>query len=336
MQNALKFLLILFFSVSVCSNGQSKVGTTAADFLTIPIGARASAMGGAFVAVADDGTCTYWNVGGMTRLKQSEIAISHTDWIVDTDHNWLGAIVKIDEDNAVAFSINQLDYGEEEITNERNPEGTGQNWEAVDIALGLSYARSLTDRFSIGATLKYVNQRIWNESASCFALDVGLLFKTQLEGLNIGMNISNFGTEMKLDGKDLMQAVDIDEAHTGNNENIVSVLETDSWNLPLIFTLGLSYETAIADQWKVVLAADAVYPNNNNPHINAGTEIVWNDLLFVRVGGNSLFNPDALGDFSVGAGLAYTIGDYRLKIDYSYMEYGVFEGISRYGISIMF
>lgn len=336
MQKAFKYLLIFVFTSFYCLYGQSKVGTTAANFLTIPIGVRATGMGGAFVAVADDGSGAYWNPGGLSRNKQGEVTIAHTKWIVDTKHDWLSTVIKLDNDNTIAFSINQLDYGEEEITTERDPEGTGQNWEAVDVAIGLSYARNLTDRFSIGGTAKYVRQKIWNETASSFALDVGLLFKTQLEGLNIGMSITNFGTEMKLDGKDLMQAVDVDESNTGNNENIVALLETDSWNLPLLYTLGLSYETYVWDEWKVLLACDAVYPNNNNPHINAGTEIAWNELLFIRVGGNSLFDNDALGNLSAGVGLACSFGKYRIKIDYSYMDYGIFEGISRYGISIMF
>jgi hypothetical protein len=75
------------------------------------------------------------------------------------------------------------------------------------------------------------------------------------------MNISNFGTEMKLDGTDLLQSVDIDPANTGNNDKITATLNTDSWTLPLIFTVGLGYDLIKMEDWKVVLATDAVYPN---------------------------------------------------------------------------
>lgn len=335
MCRVLKYVLIIF---TVCSTifGQSKVGTAAAGFLTIPIGPRASAMGGAFTAVADDGTCAYWNIGGLSRLSVSEVSVAHADWLVGTNHNWLSVAVKLDSDNALALSINQLDYGEEEITTERRPEGTGQMWNAVDVAIGLSYARNLTDRFSIGGTLKYIRQSIWNESASGFALDVGVLFKTQIEGLKIGMNIANFGTEMKMEGKDLRQPVDVDPSHTGNNENIVSMLETDSWNLPLIFSIGVSYEVFSSEDWKLTLASDAIYPNNDNSYLNIGSELIWDDLFYLRAGYHSLFNKAAEEDLSIGVGIAYTIGSFRAKIDYGYMSFGIFGGISRYGISILF
>lgn len=336
MRKVLKSLCAVIFLFPILINGQSKVGTTAGNFLTIPVGARASAMGGAFIAVADDGTTSYWNIGGLSRLKQGEVSLAYTQWFVGTDHNWLSLAIKTDADNAIGISFNQLDYGEEEITTERRPDGTGQMWSASDISIGLSYARNLTDRFSIGGTVKYIQQKIWNETASCFALDVGLLFITQLEGMKIGMNISNFGTEMKMDGKDLRQPVDVDPSNTGNNEHVVATLETDSWNLPLTFSLGVSYEAVNNSDWKLTLATDAVYPNNNNSYLNVGTELVWDNLLYARTGYHSLFNQSAEEGFSIGMGIGYSFGSFSARIDYSYMEYGIFEGISRYGISILF
>ena len=207
------FKILMLFSLFVVNvYAQNKVGTTAADFLTIPIGPRATAMGGAYVAGANDVSAAYWNPGALSRVAKSEFKASYADWILDTQHNWVGLVFKLDENNAFAISFNQLDYGQEEITTEQNPQGTGEFWDASDLAIGLSYSRNLTDRFSIGGTFKYISTRIWNESASAFAIDMGLLFSTELEGLRLGMNISNFGTEMQLDGPDLFQPIDIDES----------------------------------------------------------------------------------------------------------------------------
>ena len=221
-------LAIVLLSASDMLFAQSKVGTTAANFITIPVGARAAGMGGAFVAVANDVSAAYWNPGGLSRLEGNEFSAVHAQWLANTNINWFGLAAKLTPDDAVAFSINQLDYGEDDITTEDSPNGTGQTWSASDICFSLSYARNLTDRFSIGANAKYVHTKIYNESASAFSLDVGLLFTTQFNGLKIGMNISNFGTDLKLDGKDLGQPIDIDESSTGNNANINGKLETDS------------------------------------------------------------------------------------------------------------
>ncbi|MFA7287471.1 MAG: PorV/PorQ family protein [Melioribacteraceae bacterium] len=328
------FLILVAFGISVY--GQSKVGTTAANFLNIPVGPRATSMGGAFVAVANDVTSAFWNPGGLSRLEGNEFSASTANWLVDTKLNWIGLAFKLDDDQTVAISLNQLDYGEEEITTASQPNGTGERWSAMDVAFGLSYARNLTDRFSIGTTIKYIQQRIWNESASAFAVDIGLLFKTQFNGLRIGMNISNFGTEMKLSGKDLLQPVDIDPSNTGNNANIVSSLETDSWTLPLNFQVGLGIDLLDNDSWKWTVATDAIYPNNQTSNLNLGTELGWSKIVYLRVGYNSLLKEDAEEGLTAGLGLHYEIAGVKLGVDYSYMDFGRFNEISRYALTIGF
>lgn len=333
-------MVLKIFSISIVfialAAAQSKVGTTAANFLTIPEGPRASGMGGAFVAVANDVTAAYWNPGGLSRLTSNEFNVSHAGWLVGTNLNWLGLVYKINADNAVAVSVNQLDYGSEDITTEMQPMGTGEQWDAQDISVGLTYARNLTDRFSIGGTFKYIQQRIWMESASGFALDLGLLFKTQYQGLKIGMNIANFGTELKLDGENLLIPADVDPAHTGNNKTIAANLQTDSWPLPLMFTVGVGMDPVETDLWKWTLATDAVYPNNQTAYLNLGTELTWHNILSVRAGYNSLFKEDSEQNLTAGMGVQYDIGPFTARFDYSYMKFGVFSQISRYSLTIIF
>ncbi|MHC1738159.1 MAG: PorV/PorQ family protein [Ignavibacteriaceae bacterium] len=316
--------------------GQSKVGTTAANFLTIPVGSKATGMGGAFVAIANDATGLYWNPSSISRLERNELNVSYSEWLVGTKFNWIGLAFKLSDNDAVGVSVNQLDYGEEDITTPEEPNGTGQRWKAQDISLAVTYSKNLTDRFSIGGSLKYIRQQIWNESASAFALDVGLLFHTELDGLRIGMNISNFGTEMKLDGKDLLQSVDIDPANTGNNDKITATLNTDSWTLPMIFTVGLGYDVVKMEDWSVMLATDAIYPNNQSSYINAGAEVSWKRMISVRVGYNSLFKLDAEEGLSAGVGLMYDFGPIFAKVDYSYSEFGIFDSINRVSVSVGF
>lgn len=320
---------------------QSKVGTTAADFLTIPVGPRAAGMGGAFTAVANDVTTAYWNPGGLSRIGKIEFAASFSQWIAGTKLNWFGLNYQLDENDAVALSLDQLDYGKSEVTTADQPDGTGEYWSAADLAFSLSYARNLTDRFSIGGTVKYINQSIWNESASAFALDVGLLYYTELTGLSIGMNISNFGTEMKLDGKDLLQPVDIDPAHAGNNANIASDLSTSSWPLPLQFAVGLGYDIINNDNWKLTAACDAIIPSNQTSYLNLGGELSWKDLFTIRGGyysisrgGGQVINQSQRGGLSGGVGIHYDFGGFFTKIDYSYTTFGIFDAISRIGLTL--
>lgn len=322
----------------LCSltRAQSKVGTTAANFLKIPVGPRASAMGSAFTAVASDPSAAFWNPGGLARLTGNELIASNTKWLVETNQYWFGLAFKVEDNNCIAISVNQLDYGEEDITTPEEPDGTGQKWEARDIAIGLSYSQNLTDRFSIGGTVKYIQQKIWNETATAYALDIGMLFTTQLNGLRIGMNIANFGTEMQMDGKDLLQPVDIDPTRTGNNETLVATLKTKTWTLPLTFTVGLGMEAYENGPWKWTVSTDAVYPNSQTSYLNAGTEITWNKLISLRAGYFSLFKEAAEEGLTAGLGLQYDLGQFIIKADYSYSDFGIFDDISRYSISVGF
>ena len=181
---------LLLAIVTLPAAAQSKVGTTAAQFLGISVGPRAVAMGSAFVAQGGDVSALYWNPGAISRSGQSQLMVSSTDWLIDTRLNWVGFQLAIDEANTIGISMTQLDYGQDDVTTVAAPEGTGQVWTAQDVAVGVSYARNLTDRFSIGGSFKYVSQKIWNESATAFAFDVGLLFITPFNGLRLGMSLS--------------------------------------------------------------------------------------------------------------------------------------------------
>ncbi|MBK7631355.1 MAG: PorV/PorQ family protein [Ignavibacteriales bacterium] len=329
-----KILLLIVFGLSVNFFPQTKVGTTVGNFLTIPVGPRATGMGGAFTAVANDATTAFWNAAGLSRLSRNEFSASTAEWLVGSRLNWVGIGFKFDDDNAIGISINQLDYGEEEITTPQQQNGTGQYWSASDIAIGLSYSRNLTDRFSIGGTVKYISQKIYDVSATGFGVDVGLLFYTQLEGLRLGMNITNFGTEMQLDGKSLLQPIDIDPANTGNNSNISGQLLTESWSLPLTFTVGLAYDAYQDEDWLLTLAGDALIPNNQSTYGNVGLELTWGNLISVRGGYNSLFKEAAEEGLTAGVGLQYDFGGFFAKFDYSYADFGIFDPISRFSLSV--
>lgn len=328
------FLIIILLGLSANIFPQTKVGTTVANFLTIPVGPRASAMGGAFSAVANDATTGYWNPAGLSRLSRNEFTASTAEWLVGTRLNWVGLGFKFDDDNAIGISINQLDYGEEEITTVSQQNGTGQYWSASDLAISLSYSRNLTDRFSVGGTIKYISQNIYDVSSTGFGVDVGLLFYTQLEGLRLGMNISNFGTEMQLDGKSLLQPIDIDPANAGNNSNISGQLLTEAWSLPLTFTVGLAYDAYKDEDWLFTFAGDAVIPNNQTTYGNLGAEITWNNLVSLRGGYNAIAKEDALEGLTAGIGVQYDFGGFFAKFDYSYADYGIFDPISRFALTV--
>jgi Type IX secretion system protein PorV len=323
--------------VALPAAGQTKVGTTAGQFLGISVGPRAMGMGGAYVASNEDVTSIYWNPGAFQQAGKSQLAFSNTDWLVGTKFRWVGLMLNIGSENAIGVSLTQLDYGEEEVTTVALPEGTGERWSAQDLSIGLSYCRRLTDRFSVGATVKYVDQRIWNESATAFAFDIGLLFVTGFQDMRLGVSMSNFGGEMKMDGRDLLQRVDIDPLNSGSNKALVGTLKTDPWAIPLLFRVGVAIDAYKDDMFKLTLAADALRPNDNEESVNAGGEVGWNNMVFLRGGYKSLFGKDAEEGMSMGAGLKYTAEGFgAIEVNYAFTKFGLFGNLNTIALAVSF
>src|SRR5438445_6968526 len=117
--------IIMMMTPCLPAQEVTKVGTTAAKFLSIPVGARAVGMGGAFVAVADDASSLYWNPAGIARLSQSEAIFHHANWIADMNFNFGGVAVPIEGLGTVGISFTSLTMDEMERTTVDQPEGTG-------------------------------------------------------------------------------------------------------------------------------------------------------------------------------------------------------------------
>ena len=328
---------LIMLGMAAALHAQNKVGTSAAPFLGIAIGPRAAAMGGAFSAVANDATAIYWNPAGIAGLGRSHIMVSHTNWLVNTSFNWAGVVLTLDNANALAFSMTQLDYGEEDVTTVQAQTGTGDRWSAQDLAVTLTYARAMTDRFSIGGSFKYIQEKIYHSTASAFAFDVGLVFVTQFNDLRLGMSISNFGSDMNFDGKDLLQRIDIDPKNKGNNETLTAKLKTDNWPLPLFFRVGLAYDLLRQRNMKLTLAGDVLRPSDNSGVLNLGAEFALYNLLYLRGGYQSLFRDNAEEGLTAGVGFKITAGSAgRLYIDFAYADYGLLDNVKMFSLGFGF
>lgn len=333
------FFILLSFSMQSYSQSVSKSGTTAANFLEIAVGANAVGMGGAFVSVAEDAAALYWNVGGLANLEQNEAILVHTNWIAETSFDYAGLAIPLGEFGTIGLSFTSLSMDDMKVRTVEKPEGTGEFFSAGDIAVGLSYARKLTDRFSIGLTVKYIQQSIWHMSSSAFAIDAGTVFKTDLlGGMVIGASISNFGTAMRLDGRDTRQFVRIDDTKLGSNDQIPTNIELDEWELPLNIQLGVSTKALQTEDYSVTVAVDAIHPNNNYESINFGTELAFKDFLFIRGGYQSLFLKDAEGGLSFGVGLnsKMLFSQALINFDYAYRDFGRLENIHVFSLGIKF
>jgi hypothetical protein len=321
------------------SQNVSKSGTTAATFLEIGVGAQAMGMGGAFVSVANNATALHWNAAGVASLGEMNVDVVHTNWIADTKFDFAGAVLPLGGAGSLGISLTALTMGDMKVRTVELPEGTGEYFSAGDLAAGISYARQLSERFAIGLTAKYIQQTIWHESASAFAMDVGTTFKTDLfGGMTIGASLTNFGTQMKMSGRDTRQFIRLDPTKQGSNDQIPTDVELDSWDLPLLFQFGVSTRVFDNNRYRWTVAVDALHPNDNYESLNVGTEFAYSDYLFIRAGYQSLFLDQSEGGMSFGFGLnsGDILGNIRVVIDYAYQDMGRLLGVNVFTVGLRF
>jgi len=334
----MKKLFILFFLFSITNVfGQSKAGTSAAQFLKIGVGARAIAMGEAFVASSNDVLALYWNPAGLTFIDRASFSTTHTEWFAGITHDFVGVAVPIGQ-GALGASITLLNSDEIEITTILEPDGTGIYYDASDLAISLSYARSLLDRFSVGITGKYIQQKLYNESASTMAIDIGTILHTEFYGLRIGMCLSNFGGEMKLDGPDLI----VPYNRGGNiaiTPDIEAKMSTEKWPLPTNFRVGIAVDligktgksVVSSHSSRLTLAVDGSHPTDNEERGNIGLEYSWRNSVALRMGYKYNYAEE---DISLGGGFQYAFGKAKVLIDYAWASFGRLDYVHRFTVGL--
>lgn len=318
----------------------SRVGTTAAPFLKIGVGGRALGMGEAVTTISNDITALYWNPAGLAQLTTSQAGISHYSYIADLTYDFGAVAVPVPEVGTFGLFFSYLNSPDIERTTIQSPNGTGEKVQSGFWAVGFGYARELTDRFSMGANIKFIRESIWHSQADGYALDIGLNYITQFKNIKIGMMISNFGSTMKMDGRDMQIQHDISTGYAGNNENINGHLDADEFPLPLQFKMGLSADLTKdfmdMPDYNWIVAVDAVHPNDNDEYLNLGTEFGLYERFFLRTGYRKLFLKDALGGFSFGGGAKVDVMGFNLAIDYANVDFGRLDHQNKFSFTLSF
>ena len=328
-------VLLSLVAFGFCFN---KVGTTAAPFLKIELGARPVSMGGSFVALANDPSGIYYNPAGIAELNKVYVTGGHTVWFADLDYNYATFILPT---RRINFSLwgSFLTSDDIEITTIERPEGTKQYYNYIDGLLGFTVSAFLSDRLSIGLSGKYIQQTLYNESASTFALDVGSILRTPFKGLRLGMCLVNYGGRMQLSGNDLIVQTDPWPDYEGNPD-VEARLTTESFPLPLAFKLGIAFdlvgkeESFIANKdHRFTIAVDGIHPNDGEEKLLIGCEYGLFNTLFLRGGYKHNYDTQK---FTAGAGVKVDIGTREISVDYAYVDMDILDSTHRIFITIGF
>jgi len=331
------FSVLILFAVASVARAQdlTKTGTTAAAFSKIGVGARSLGMGGAFTATADDLSAVYWNPSGLASTYGSEAYFNHVNWFADVRVDFAGFSTRLSDFGVLGIFVTVMGMDEMLVRTIELPEGTGERFNAGGLIIGLSYARNLTEQFSIGANFKYIREYIWNSTATGIALDVGTLYRIPvLNELRLGASVANFGTKMRMEGRD---NTTVTEVGSGQPNLVNSEIQLGEFDLPLLFRIGVAVDAVKSETFRLTAAVDAIHPNDNTEYLNTGFEFAWNEIVFLRAGWKSLLERDTEQGFTLGAGLNYrVVGSIRLAFDYAYQDWGRLTNVHYLGLGVKF
>ena len=320
LRRAVSCVTLLTLIVALPALALEKVGTTSMQVLKIPVGVRGIGMGSAMSGAVDDAEAVWWNPGALTEVENDEVQIAQINLPADIQLNSLVWAHRQGDYQTWALQAINLVTDDMPVRTWERPQGTGENFNASDLAIGLSYARKLTDRFSLGANVRYLRSALEDESYNGASVDLGTLYKTGLRSLRLGMAIQNLGPDVEYSGTFL------DYRNQVDNDNQLLEKSYEGAALPTMFRLGVAFDLLEMLEWEhsanqaARIAIEMNHPNDNRERLNLGGEYGWRDRLFLRAGGKFGYDEDS---FSVGFGLHLPLADhYRFKFDYAYSHWG--------------
>lgn len=335
----------------------AKVGTAGAQFLKIGVGSRGIAMGEAFDAVGNDVSSIFWNPAGLALVKKNSALFSHANWLADIKYQAVAIAHNIPRVGVVGISAAFLNSGEMNETTVEMQNGTGRTFSANNLMLGASFARMLTDRFSIGGNIKYVEEKLADEKATAWGVDIGTLYWTGFKSLRLGMSIRNFGPELQFKGtyQDYDNGSWVIDAATHAPEQKKYL----PYHMPMTFRVSLAYDLVEKENTLLTLASDLAHPNDDVERLNVGAELKVLNALALRIGYTGLVgimkredteteNVDTdqevsysihnyTQNFSAGIGLDMNLkglGSYCF--DYAYSDFGVLDWVHRMSLTVNF
>jgi len=330
-----KLLIITLILVALAGTAwanQARVGSSGAQFLKIGVGSKYQGMAEASVAATNDIYSLYWNPAGLVEIENWAVGFTNVNWLLDVDLNFVGAAKYFEDFGVVGVSATILSMDEMDVTTVLEPDGTGQTYTASSYAIGLSFARQLTNRFAFGSSVKFVGENIGNVDSRGIAFDFGTLLYTGFNSLRIGMAIANMGPDMKFTGNAL--AVPYNDQSDSTSIPVGAELSTTPYNLPLTFRVGVAYDLEVGPKSMLTLSTEFKHPSDNEQRGSLGTQFAYDERFFLR--GGYKFNYDE-ETFALGGGLVTPLGnDTQLVIDYAWQDFGRLQSTQRFSVGFTF
>jgi hypothetical protein len=312
-----------------------RIGSTGWQFLKIQADARSAAAGGvATVLSRGDALSALSNPASTADVTNIGAAVTQMTWLADIQYNAASLVKNFGQWGHVGLNVVYLDYGEMTRTDnvpefDANDIATGvvnidQNmgtFSGGDLAVGLSYARQVTDKLQIGGNVRYISETLddgTDATTSNWAFDVGTVYYTGIRSLRLAMVGRNFGpdaTFAEFDDRFDISPVDV--------------------RMPMDFRLGIAYdilEGGEASPHLLTVASEFSHPNDGAEKLHFGAEYVFNSMFSLRGGYRSNYDEQGL---TFGGGVNLCLGETCLNLNYAYIDFGRLSSLNMFTLAFM-
>ncbi|MDR1941150.1 MAG: PorV/PorQ family protein [Endomicrobium sp.] len=285
-------ILLLFIAVFLFFAVQSANAQRRQHFLSYGAGVAAAGMGGAFTAVGDDISVSYYNPALLPKIDAEEIAANYWTLMQDSSYMFFGFETRVGDNGSFALSASQLSTGDIEIRESLTE--IGQKKSSGQTLINGSYGGYIEKiKLNYGIGVKYLYYDILGYSDSGGALDLGAAYRIQE------------WKKTSLDAGLVMQ----------NLINIPIKLNEESESVPFIIKSGIGLKTLVFPKYdknkdkfsydEIKIAIEAGVEDSQLIYA-FGFQYTLFEVLMLRAGFD--------GDISMGVG--FKVGGFQL--DYAY------------------
>ena len=311
MKTITNFLVIVMLTVGCALNvnAGNRSGTVSEQFLKIGTSARAIAMGGAQVAIAEGTSSIAFNPAGILAVDNYGFAASYTSWFAEINHEYVGVVKNIPGVGAIGASVVLLTTDDILETTTSYPEGTGRTFKASDYAFSLAFGRQVTDQFRVGINGKVIKSYLFNTEigASTFAFDIGTLYDVPILRSHIGVSLTNIGKDVKF--------------------------INETYSLPTALRFGVLYDVLKEANQQFTTTLQITRLNDANEQYNLGSEYVFNNLFSLRGGYKFGYDQE---NYTFGFGAKLNSLGINSSIDYGYNHFTFLPGTHSFTLEVQF
>ena len=265
-------------------------------------------MGGSYISMARDASTLYWNPAAAAQVEGNSLTISHIQWPVDIQYEYLGYIHHLGDVWTIGVSMAMLHMPDMEVTTELHPTGTGEYFRYYDTFGALTFGVNLTNQFSFGASVKYVEEGLADLKMGGWMIDIGTFYWTGFKSLRFAVSLSNFGPDMIPGGSYIKTTIE-GEPKSENYE---------AFSPPTTFRVGTAMEVYESENYALTTSFQINHPVDNAENAVLGLEFAYLKRLYLRGGYKINYDEEK---FTIGAGVDLPISSLNFSVDYAYKSF---------------